>query len=255
MQGRRPAGLNRDLLLEIKWKRKVYGRWKQGQVTQEDYRDAVRHCREKIRVAKAWLEFKLASTVKDNKKSFLKYVNSKRRIRDNIAKRVTYVLGCIKHSIASQLREVTVPLYATLVQLHLKYCVQFWAPQYKEDIKLLECVQRRATKMVKVEGEVLISSLVTSDRTRGDGMKLHQGKFRMGIRKRFFTERVVSHWNRLPREVVTAPSLSEFKECLDNALGHMEANGILGYTRRSVVSKARMVILPLSSALERPHQE
>ena len=76
--------MSRDLLLELGWKRKVYGHWKQGQVTGEDYRDAVHHCREKIRATKAQLEFKLASTVKDNKKGFLKYVNRKRRIRDNI---------------------------------------------------------------------------------------------------------------------------------------------------------------------------
>ena len=43
----------------------------------------------------------------------------------------------------------------------------------------------------------------------------------MDIRKRLFTEGVVGHWNRLPREVVTAPSLTEFKKCLDNALSHM----------------------------------
>ena len=43
----------------------------------------------------------------------------------------------------------------------------------------------------------------------------------LDIRKRFFTERVVGHWNRLPRETVTAPSLSEFKERLDDTLSHM----------------------------------
>ena len=52
-------------------------------------------------------------------------------------------------------------------------------------------------------------------------MKPHQGKLRLDIRKRFFTERVVSHWNRLPGAVVMAPSPSEFKEHLDNTLSHM----------------------------------
>ncbi|KAK4830789.1 hypothetical protein QYF61_013622, partial [Mycteria americana] len=61
----------------------------------------------------------------------------------------------------------------------------------------------------------------TGNRTRLNGMKLHQGKFRLGIRKRFFAERVVGHWNRLPREVVTAPSLSELKGRLDDALSDM----------------------------------
>ena len=43
----------------------------------------------------------------------------------------------------------------------------------------------------------------------------------MDIRKRFFTQRVVEHWNRLLREVVTAPSLTELREHLDNTLRHM----------------------------------
>jgi len=47
------------------------------------------------------------------------------------------------------------------------------------------------------------------------------GKFGLHIRKRFFTERVVSHWNRLPREVIMAPSLSELREHLDDALNHI----------------------------------
>ncbi|KFQ84597.1 hypothetical protein N337_10575, partial [Phoenicopterus ruber ruber] len=54
-----------------------------------------------------------------------------------------------------------------------------------------------------------------------NGFKLKEGRFRLDIRKKFFTMRAVKHWNRLPREAVEAPSLETFKVRLDGALGNL----------------------------------
>lgn len=72
----------------------------------------------------------------------------------------------------------------------------------------------------KRDGEQLFAQL-DNDRTRGNGFELKEERFRLEIRRKFFTLRVVRPWHRLPREAVDAPSLEVFKARLDGALGNL----------------------------------
>ncbi|KFQ06668.1 hypothetical protein N329_12244, partial [Haliaeetus albicilla] len=173
------------------------------------------------------------------------------------AQKANCILGCIK-SMTSRLRDVILLIYSALMRPHLEYCVQLWVPQHKKDMGLLERVQRRAKKMIRglehlsygdrlrqlglfsLEKRRLQGHLITafqyikgaykkageelftracSDRTRGNGFKLRGG--RLDVRKMFFTVRVVRHRNRLPEDVVDAPSLEVFKARLDGALSNL----------------------------------
>ena len=65
------------------------------------------------------------------------------------AQKANRTLGCIKRSVTSRSREMILPLCSTLVRSHPKYCIQLWRPQHRNDMDLLEWVQRRATKMIR----------------------------------------------------------------------------------------------------------
>jgi len=160
----------------------------------------------------------------------------------------------------SRSREVNLSPYSALVRPHLESCIQLWSPQHKKNIDLLEWVQRRATKFIRgmehlcceerlrqtelfslekrrLQGDVTaafqypkgacrkdgenIFSRACCDRTRSNGFKLREGRFRLDRRKRFYTMRVVKHYNRLAREAVEAPSLETFKVRLHGALSHL----------------------------------
>ncbi|GAB0187255.1 mitochondrial enolase superfamily member 1 [Grus japonensis] len=81
---KRPPWMNKELLGKVKQKKEAYRGWKQGQVAWEEYRQTAQAAREQVRKAKALTEISLARDVKDNKKSFYRYVSKKRRTRENV---------------------------------------------------------------------------------------------------------------------------------------------------------------------------
>ncbi|GAB0203061.1 hypothetical protein GRJ2_002771700 [Grus japonensis] len=153
------------------------------------------------------------------------------------AEKANHVLGCITRSVTSRSREVILPLYSAVVRPHLQYCVQLWGLQHKKDMEHFSYEDRLrelgffSLEKRRLQGDLIVAfqylkgayrkageglfTRARRDRTRGNGFKLKEG------RKKFFTVRVVRHWNRLSREVVAVASLEVFKARLDGALDNL----------------------------------
>lgn len=164
------------------------------------------------------------------------------------------VLGFISRSVSNRTSKVILKLYLALVRPHLDYAVQFWSPYYRMDINSLENVQRRMTKMIhevrnlsyenrlkrlnlhslerrRVRGDLIevfkwmkginkgdisrVLKVSSQDRTRSNGFKLDKFRFQKEIGRNWFGNRVVDEWNRLPSDIIAAPSLDSFKHRLD----------------------------------------
>jgi hypothetical protein len=173
------------------------------------------------------------------------------------AKNANAVLGMIRRTVKDRNRRTLVPLYKSLVRPHLDYCSSVWRPYYKKDVKMVESVQRRFTRMVSgtrglsygerremlglqtVETRHLRADLILAYKVltgkvdfpatklfrfsekanlRGHPLKLEKERVRTKLASESFGARTVNVWNRLPSEVVSAPSLSIFKTRLQNCM-------------------------------------
>jgi hypothetical protein len=173
----------------------------------------------------------------------------------NVAiKNANSTLAIIRRNIKNKNKNIITRLYKGLVRPKLEFCIQAWRPFLKGDIKNLEKVQRRATRMIegyrdlkyterlaatglisledrRTRGDLIevfkmikgtskldyksFFTLDVNSRTRGHNYKIVKERSRLDIRKHCFSQRIVSEWNRLPPSVVAAESVNSFKNRYD----------------------------------------
>ena len=173
---------------------------------------------------------------------------------NSVIKQANSTLGLIKRTIKNKDKYVISTLYKALVRPKLDYCVQAWHPYLKKNMKALEQVQHRATKMIKgfrnlsykdrldeldlltledryIRGDLIqvfklikgidkleynkFFQLADNSKTRGHRYKIVKQRCRLELRRNFFSNRVIDSWNKLPADVVDAVSLNSFKNKLD----------------------------------------
>ena len=163
------------------------------------------------------------------------------------------LVGLIRRSFTYLDKEMMRQLFTALVRPHIEFANIIWAPRFKKDIKLIEKVQKRATKCIpgmkdmkyeerlktmnlpslsyrRKRGDLIEAYKLThgyysvnsnllkldkSNRTRGHKYKIEKQYCKKAIRQNFFAVRVENQWNNLPANVAEAPSINTFKERLD----------------------------------------
>src|SRR6267154_4576373 len=172
-----------------------------------------------------------------------------------VVKTANRALGLISRTFQNKSKEIIIPLYKSLVQPHLEYCVQVWRPYLIKDIRLIENVQRRATRMIpelhgqtynqrligvklttletrRLRGDLIdmIKMLKGFDKTslssatnklsnlRGQSLKLFKQRFNTNIGKFVFVNRTVDEWNCLSEDIVSCNTVNCFKNKSDRYL-------------------------------------
>ena len=167
----------------------------------------------------------------------------------------------LNHTFNSMDEKMFTTLFKSMVRPHLEYCSAVWSPYKLRDIRQIERVQRRATKMVKglehlsyperlkklglptleyrrsradmLQVYKIMTGLEDIDcsklfniqpsRTRGHALKIRMGHARTLSRKKSFTEWVITTWNNLPESVVMAPTINTFKSRLNEVWKNWDA--------------------------------
>jgi hypothetical protein len=172
-----------------------------------------------------------------------------------VVKTANRILGMINRTFHNKSKELMIPLYKSLVRPHLEYCVQAWRPHLIKDIKLIENVQRRATRMIpelhgqtyeqrllkvnlttletrRLRGDLIEMfkvvkgfdktnlSLTTSNSSnlRGHSLKLFKQRFNTNVGKFVFVNRTVDEWNKLSEDIISCNTVNCFKNKLDRYL-------------------------------------
>jgi ribonucleases P/MRP protein subunit RPP40 len=174
------------------------------------------------------------------------------------------IIGMVRRSFRKLDTQDFLLIYKTYIRPHLEYSIQAWSPHLTKDIDILERTQRAATNLVpalrrlsyetrlkrlgittlqtrRIRGDLIETYKIMTgrenvDRTqffrlatnehglRGHRMRIKKERARLDLRKYFFANRVVQHWNRLPQRVIDATSVNGFKNALDRFWLDMDAN-------------------------------